>query len=80
MARSRQYTRRHRAKSIRHRQRISHALFGGDFFRYPGSFAKSHTRNWRCARDRYERLPDKRETIASIRLKEQMRAYEIERK
>ena len=64
MSRSRKYTRNQRAIAICRKRRTAHYLFGGDFFSHNGCYAKNQIRLWRCARDRYERLPDKRELIA----------------
>ena len=78
MSRSRKYTRNQRAKAICRKLRVAHALFGGDFFSHNGCYSKNQIRLWRCARDRAERLPDKREAIAMIRLEEEKQAYALE--
>ena len=78
MPRSRKYTRNQRAIAICRKRRVAHALFGGDYFSHNGYYSKNQIRLWRCARDRYERFPDKREAIAMIRLEEEKLTYELE--
>ena len=78
MSRGRRYTRNQRAKAICRKRRTAHYLFGGDFFSHNGCYAKNQIRLWRCARDRAERLPDKREVIAMIRHEEEKQAYDLE--
>ena len=78
MSRSRKYTRNQRAKAICRKRKTSLLLFGRDFFSHNGCYAKNQIRLWRCARDRAERLPDKREVIAMIRHEEEKQAYDLE--
>lgn len=78
MSRSRKYTRNQRAIAICRKRRTAHYLFGGDFFSHNGCYAKNQIRLWRCARDRAERSPDKREVIAMIRHEEEKQVYDLE--
>ena len=78
MSRGRKYTLHQREKAIRQKRKLAFDLFNQDMYPHQGSYNKGKIRIWRCARDRSERLPDKREVIAMIRHEEEKQAYDLE--
>ena len=64
MSRGRKYTLHQREKAIRQKRKMAFDLFNLDIYPHLGCYDKGKIRIWRCARDRYERLPDKRKLIA----------------
>ena len=61
--RNSEYRRASRERCIRQKRKLAFDLFNQDMYPHVGSYNKGKIRIWRCACDRMERFPDKREMV-----------------